>query len=170
MQMGSLIYWWGSLENMYSKNANPYLYAAASLLIAGFFIYKAITFEKKFPKYDDLLFAKGELAAESSLSRHTAYFSLSNSDTKFVFHSSSGPVVKVRDLTKTGLVATIGYDQNDSGRKSVYYLEIDGNVVSSYEDIKAANKSDNKWIFLLVPWFIFSAICFIITARRRKNV
>lgn len=155
---------------MYNKSANPYLYAALSLLIAGFFIYKAVTFENTFPRYDDLLFAEGELAAETSLSRHTTYFSLSNSDSKFVYHSSSGPVAKVRDLTKTGLVATVGYDQDDSGRMSVYYLEIDGNVVSSYEDIKAANKSDNKWIFLLVPWFIFSAIYFFRTAIRQRKL
>lgn len=93
-------------------------------------------------------------------------FSLSGNDDEFVYQSMSGVIIKVRDLTNIGSIAKVGYAEEGRGRKSVYELEIDGSKVRSYEEIKASQNSDQKWVFLLIPWMILSAIFFFRAARR----
>lgn len=151
---------------MFSEKSKLYLSAIASLLAATFFLFQAITFEKSYPKYNDLLFSEGELVGRAYGSRHAFRFSLSDSDGKFQYHSASGKMITVKNLVNAGTVAKVGYTIDGSGRKSVYELEIDGRKVGTYEDIKAANKSGNKWSFLLAPFLIFGAIfCFRIARR-----
>ena len=156
---------------MFSENSKHYLVAVVSLLAAVFFIHQAITFEKSYPKYNDLLFSEGELSEVKFVGRTSKVpsslrFSLSGNDDEFVYHSMSGVIITVRDLTNIGSIAKVGYAEEGKGRMSVYDLEIDGSKVRTYEEIRAARKSDNKWAFFLVPFLIFGAIFSLRLARR----
>jgi len=157
---------------MFSENRNLYFYAVGSLLLAVFFIYQGITFGKSYPKYNDLLFSEGELSEVKYVGRTSKVpsslrFSLSGNDSEFVYHSKSGVIIKVRDLTTAGSIAKVGYADESRGRKSVYELGIDGSTVRSYEEISASQNSDHKWIYLLIPWMIFNAIVLFRAASRR---
>jgi len=156
---------------MFSENRNLYFYAVVSLLLAVFFIYDAITFKKSYPKFDNLLFSEGELSEVEFLGRTSKVpsslrFSLSGNDVEFVYHSKSGEILEVRDSTNIGSIAKVGYAEEGRSRNSVYDLEIDGNKVRSYEEISASHNSDHKWVYLLIPWMILSAIFLFGAARR----
>jgi hypothetical protein len=151
---------------MFSESRNHYLVAVVSLLAAVFFIHQAITFEKSYPKYKDLIYSEGELAGRVSTSRHSFRFSLSNSDGEFQFLSKSGKLITVRDLVNSGRGVKVGYIEDDNAPKTVYDLEIDGRKVRTYEEIRAAHESDNKWVFFLVPFLIFGALYSFMIARR----
>jgi len=160
---------------VFSENRNLYLYALGSSLLAVFLIYEAITFKKSYPKYDNLLFLEGKLS-EVKYVRRTSHvpsslrFSLSDIDDEFVYHSNSGAIIRVRDLMKAGSVAKVGYAEEGRRRKSIYDLEIDGSKVRSYKEITASQNSDHKWIYLLIPWMIFSAIYLFRAARRHRVI
>lgn len=157
---------------MFGENRNLYFYAVGSLLLALFLTYEAITFKKSYPKYDNLLFLEGELF-EVKYVRRTSHvpsslrFSFSDIDDEFVYHSKSGAIIRVRDMMKAGSVAKVGYAEEGRRRKSIYDLEIDGKKVRSYKEISASQNSDHKWIYLLIPWMIFSAIYFFRAVRRQ---
>ena len=151
---------------MINEKIQSYFLAIVSLLVSICFIYGAITFEKSYPKYNDLLFSEGELIERTTGNRHAFYFSLSGNEGKFQYHSKAGKMITVRDLVNSGSIAKVGYTLEGRSRKSVYDLEIDGSKVRTYEEIRAARKSDNKWAFFLVPFLIYGAIFSLRLARR----
>ncbi|MEP3655071.1 MAG: hypothetical protein ABJO36_09255 [Litorimonas sp.] len=156
---------------MDKESGKLYFLAVASFLLAIFLIYEAITFEKSYPEYDDLLFTEGPLSdvnfkqrirhSPSSLS-----FSISGDNSEFVYDPQSGVIITVRDLMKAGSDAKVGYIEEGRRRRSVYDLEIDGKKVRSYEEISASHKSDQKWSYLLIPWMLLSALFLFKAARR----
>ena len=152
---------------MINEKMQSYFLAIVSLLVSICFIYGAITFEKSYPKYNDLLFSEGELIERTTGNRHAFYFSLSGNEGKFQYHSKAGKMITVRDLVNSGSIAKVGYTLEGRSRKSVYDLEIDGRKVRSYEEIRASYISDNRWIFLLVPLMILCFVFLFWNAKRQ---
>jgi len=153
------------LHNHYKPNVLRF-FGVLSLVFALVLIYYFMKYERSYPEYGELIYSEGNITLETPPNKRSpgVYFSLSNSDPKFVYTSKSGAIKKVRKSTKSGLVAKVGYYENGkvrshqstSGFKFVFDLELEGKKFRSYEEIRAATNFDNKFLLILVPWFIFS--------------
>ena len=158
------------IHKQYRPNSLRF-FGVMSLILAIFMIYGVISSERSFLEYNELLFSKGNLTLKPPPNKYATgiYFSHSNSENEFVYITKSGDMKKVRELINTGLIVKVGYRQNDSGVKTVYDLEIDGKKIKSYEAIRTAHKHDNRVVFILAPWFIFSFITLFWMANNHKK-
>jgi len=140
--------------------------ATLGLILSAFMLYLAYFSDNEFPAYDELKFQTG-LVAEIKTSKHYITIKLDNSDYRFIYHSKSGLHTYVgRKLSNTGQVI-LGFTPSLPKKGArVYDIQLNGETLRSYTEVKNAYAKNNeigKWlgpIFVILSLYLFSVAHF----------
>ena len=121
-----------------------------SLALAGILLYSTIESQRTFPAYDELVYFEGEITSYKK-DEYGVNFSISSHAGEFRYYSKGRAMGRVWAAITSGVTAKVGTSKDY--RRTVYELEVDGDLIRNYDEIRSAYEADNKVGYWLVPTF-----------------
>jgi hypothetical protein len=113
------------------------------------------------------LIEKAGTVKEATSAKGSVWFSFVESDDRFMYNSKARNGLTVSRRLNPGVRARIWHEPLEDDHRpgenvlTVFQVEVNGEIVRSYEQVAEAWLDDNAWSPWLLGWFVLSVVYFV---------